>query len=351
MMDGGTGQIRHPFEAPPEPGQVIEVAEGILWMRLPLPMQLDHVNCFALDDGDGWTVIDTGFNTRLTVDQWQALLAGPLHGRPVRRMIATHHHPDHIGLVGWFMAQGAELVTTRTAWLYARMLTLDVEKVTSARTMAFWRAAGATPAYLEERQREKPFNFADVVAPIPVGYTRIREGDTIRMGGRDWLVRTGDGHAPEHATFWSLSDRLVIGGDQLLPGISANIGVYPTEPAADPLGEWMDSCRRFQTFAREDQLILPGHKLPFTGLPMRLRQMVDNHDSALDRLLDHLETPHRAGECMLPLFKRDLTGPSYPMAMVETIAHLNYLLVRGLVTRQADDQGAWLWQRVSDDGA
>jgi glyoxylase-like metal-dependent hydrolase (beta-lactamase superfamily II) len=334
--------IRHPFASAPGEGEAIEVAEGILWMRLPLPMALDHVNVYALDDGDGWTVVDTGLFSRRSVGIWEGLLAGALQGRPVRRVIATHHHPDHIGMAGWFQARGAELLTSRTAWLYARMLVLDVHEVASAESMAFARAAGMPEAMLEKRRTDRPFNFADVVAPMPLGFTRLQDGGVVHAGGRDWTVRVGHGHAPEQVTLWA--GDLVLGADQLLPGISANIGVYPTEPAADPLSEWLDSCARFQGVAEERHLVLPGHKLPFTGLPLRLEQMIENHESALTRLVEFLRTPATAHDCMLTLFKREIGPTEYGLAIVEAVAHLNCLLQRGLVSREVDANGRKQWQ-------
>lgn len=339
-----TEAIRHPFDAAPQGVATVQVAEGILWLRLPLPMALDHVNAWALDDGDGWTVIDTGFKSARTVELWEGILAGPLAGKPVTRLIVTHHHPDHIGLAGWFRARGAELVTTRTAWIYARMLTLDVQDRHSPEAMEYYIRAGLSPEQLVAKAVERPWNFADVVEPLPLGYTRIREGDVIRAAGRNWLVRCGNGHAPEHATLWSLDDHLILGGDQLLPGISANIGVYPTEPGADPLGEWLDSARGFMAHARADHLVLPGHKLPFTGLPLRLRQMVENHESALDRLRAHLATPQVAADCFPALFRRAIGPAEFGLALVETVAHLNHLLHKGEVTRRLSPHGAWEWQ-------
>lgn len=346
MTQHDTG-IRHPFAHAPAEGQAVEIAQGILWLRLPLPMALDHVNVFALDDGDGWTIIDTGFSSKRAKAIWEALLSGPLSGKPVTRLIVTHYHPDHIGLAGWFQSRGAELATTRTSWLYARMLVLDEHALPLPESVTFQRRAGVPDDRLHTYATTRPFNFADVVDPLPPGFTRIRDGDTITAAHRHWTVRTGDGHAPEHATFWSLDDSLILGGDQLLPGISANIGVYPTEPDADPLTEWLDSCARFAPFAREDHLVLPGHKLPFTGLPLRLHQMAENHESALSRLRDHLQSPQTAADCFLPIFKRNIDGPEYNMALVEAVAHLNCLHSRGQVTRTLSPTGAWLWQGKS----
>jgi len=345
MPDDQSG-IRYPYPDAPREGEAITVAPGVLWMRLPLPMALDHVNVYALDDGDSWTIIDTGFASKRGRAIWNRLLSGPLQGKPVSRVIVTHHHPDHVGLAAWFMERGAELLMPRTGWLMARMLTLDVQDVPNAQALAFYTRAGMDPAVLERRRSERPFNFADCVAPLPLGYTRLMDGATITMGGRTWDIRMGDGHAPEHATFWSRDDNLVIGGDQLLPSISPNLGVYPTEPDADPVTDWLRSCEEFQTFAAPNHLVLGGHKLPYTGLPMRLTQLIENHHGALRRLLAHLDTPRAAGDCFLPLFKRNFGKGEYGLALVEAVAHLNHLYQSGQVTRSLRADGAWVFQAV-----
>lgn len=347
MSNVTTGKLDFPFPDAPAEGLAIEVAKGVLWARLPLPMALDHVNVFAFEDPEGWTIVDTGFDTGRTRRIWEKLLAGPLGGKPVVRVIITHHHPDHIGLAGWFQREhGAELVTTRTAWLFARMLLLDEQTEPVDETLAYWRAAGMDPEVYEKRLTERPFNYADIVADMPLGFKRIKEGSRIHFGGRDWDVRIGNGHAPEHATLWSTDGELVIGGDQLLATISPNLGVYATEPDADPVGDWLEANERLRQYATPNQLVLPGHKLPFTGLPTRMRQLIDNHHSALRRLEQFLSAPHTAGECFPPLFKREIKGGEYGLALVEAVGHLNHLLHEGRAIRTMREDGAWVWKAV-----
>ena len=344
-MDGAARAIRYPVEEPPAFGDVFEIAEGVLWLRLPLPMALDHVNVFALDEGDGWTLIDTGIGTRACQEAMEAALAGPLKGKPVRRVLVTHHHPDHIGLAGWFIERGAEILTTRTAYLLARMLALDVQEKPPEEALDFYRSSGMAPDIYKTRAGERPFNFADVIAPLPLGFTRIAEGDELDLGGRRWRVRVGHGHAPEHATLWAQDDDLILGGDQLLPSISPNLGVYPTEPGADPVADWLASCRSFQPLAEARQLVLPGHKLPYFGLPTRLDQLIENHVSALERLEEFLGQPATAADCFMTIFKREIRGGEYGLALVEAVAHCQHLWHRGRVTRDRREDGAWVYIR------
>lgn len=340
------GNIEFPFETPPAEGELIEVAKGILWMRLPLPMALDHVNVYALDDGDGWLIVDTGYHSKRGVKLWKSLLQGPLGGKPVKKVLMTHHHPDHIGNVGWFQAEHkVELISTRTAWLYSRMMVLDVQDVWPPELAAFYKSTGMDNSLYEERLNNKPFNYADIVHHMPLGFTRIRQDDVLTIGDCTWTVHIGNGHAPAHATLWCNEEPLVIAGDQILPGISSNVGAYATEPNADPLEEWLESCERLAGIASEDHLVFPGHKLPFTGLPARLRQLIDNHHKGLARLEVFLETPRTAVDCFPVLFKRKIEGGNYGLAMVEAMAHLNHLFLADKITRILDNEGVWIWQR------
>ncbi len=341
--------IERPWESAPETGTVTEIAPGILWARLPLPMKLGHVNIYVLDEGDHWTLIDTGLDWTQARAAWETLLAGRLEGKPVRRVILTHHHPDHIGLAGWFAQQGAEIWATRTAWLFGRMLTLDHHDRPTPQHIEFRRRAGMPEDMLEAYAGERPFNFSTCVAPIPLGFRAIDEGMEVAMAGRRWTIRIGHGHAPAHATFWSTddpsADGLVLAGDQVIPGISSNISVYPTEPEADPLGDWLESCRRLRTHARPGHLVLPGHKLPFRGLAFRLTQLIENHTHALARIEASLSKgPLTAAECFPAIFKGPIGDSEYGLALGEAVAHLNHLHRAGRLSRDMDSAGAWRYR-------
>lgn len=335
--------VRFPFPDPPAAGETVEIAEGVLWSRLSMPMRLDHVNVYLLDDGDGWTVVDTGFRGETARETWTKLLAGPLSGKPLNRVVVTHHHPDHIGMAGWMMERGAELWTTRTAYYLARMLQLDHHEKPSDASVRLYIRGGASPEQVERYRAQRPFNFSRAVEPLPLGYRRVAEGETVTLAGRRWTVRMGHGHAPEHATFWSQDDELVLAGDQIIPGISSNLGVHATEPDADPVGEWLAACEALRGHAREEHLGLPGHKLPFTGLPTRLDQLIENHHGALDRLRAHMRKagPVTAADVFVPIFGRQIEPEVFGLALGEAIGHLNHLLRLGEAERELDDAGAF----------
>ncbi|TDL81606.1 MBL fold metallo-hydrolase [Palleronia sediminis] len=337
--------LRFLVPSPPRFGAPVEIAPGLRWLRLPLPMALDHVNCWMLDEGAGVAVVDTGLDTRRTRALWRAAL----DGRRVTRVLCTHHHPDHMGLAGWFAeTHGAEILMPRTGWLTARRLQRDVQDRPAPETVAFWRAAGMDAAILSARLAERPFNLADVTAPLPPGHTRLRGDTRIVLGGRRWTVRMGEGHAPEHATLWDEAGGIVLGGDQMLPSISPNLSVYPSAPEADPVGDWLASCARLRGHARDGMTVLPGHGLPYRGLARRLGQMIDNHLGALDRLRAHLARPRTACACFTPLFGREIGAGAYGLALGEAVAHCQHLVHRGETRRDRDPAtGAWLYRMAN----
>lgn len=342
----GRGALDFPFAAPPGPGEAVELAPGVLWMRLAMPLALDHINVYALDDGRGWALVDTGLALPATRDEWDRILAGPLGGRPVTRVICTHMHPDHIGLAGWLCDRfQAPLVMTRLEYVTARMLLADTGRPAPESGAAFYRAAGWDEAQLD-RYRQEFGQFGRAVAPLPDGFVRMREGDRLVIGGEAWRVVVGEGHSPEHACLWRESDGVVLGGDQILPKISSNVSVWPTEPDADPLGDWLRSLERMKTVFPDEVLVAPSHGPPFHGVQARLDALLRGHRTALRRLERTLQSPKRAVDVFGSLFARPVGDGVRGMATGEAVAHLNHLLREGRVRRVRDADGVDWWQTI-----
>lgn len=340
--------LTYPWVAP-ETGGTLEVAPGVLWLRLALPMALNHVNVWALADGDGWTVVDTGIQTPATVAHWEQALDGSLGGRPVWRVVCTHMHPDHIGLAGWLCDRfDAPLLMTRLEYVTARMLVADTGPA-PASVEIFCRAAGWEAGQIEVNRRRYG-QFGRSVAPLPSSFQRLAEGDVLSIDGRAWRVVAGDGHSPEHACLWREEDGVFISGDQILPRISSNVSVWPTEPDADPLGDWLRSIDKLAGLLPDDLLVLPSHGEPFCGVKTRLEQLRRGHDVALRRLERTLARPCRALDVFPALFARPVDDGLLGMATGEAVAHLNYLLRQGRVERRRDADGVDWW-RTTDHGA
>ncbi len=336
----------YPFADKPGPGETIQVAPGILWLRMPLPFQLNHINLWLLEDGDGWAVVDTGVNTDACRELWEQVFARALAGKPVTRVIVTHLHPDHVGLAGWISERfDAPLLMSRTDYLMCRMLVLDTGLEAPREGISFYKAAGF-PDDAIEAYKKRFGGFGMGVHRLPQSYARLQEGDRLAIGGRTWRIVVGRGHAPEHICLWCPEDDLIISGDQILPRISSNVSVFPTEPDANPLQDWLDSCARLRDLVGADILVLPAHNEPFRNAKKRLQDLIDDHEAGLSRLVDMLATPHRAVDVFPALFRARITSGNYLMATGESLAHLNCLVARGAVTRRRDPAGIDIYQRA-----
>lgn len=339
----------YPCGEPPAAGATREVAPGVLWVRMPLPFDLKWINLWLLEDEGGWLVVDTGVATAETRGHWDTLFASEaLGGRPASRVLVTHMHPDHLGLAGWLTDRfRCGLWMSRLEYAVGRMLLGDTGREAPDDAIAFYRAAGWDEEALASYRRRFGF-FGRLVGPMPDSFRRVTAGDRLRIGGRPWQVLGGNGHSPEHLCLYSPDLNVVISGDQLLPRISSNVSVFPTEPEADPLTDWLESCARLKAALPADVLVLPAHNEPFTGAHDRLQELIDGHELCLRRLERRLETgPQRAVDVFGALFPGTVTREVLGFATGEAIAHLNCLRARGKATRAADGEGVWRYRRTT----
>ena len=328
--------IDYAFSDRPDAGRTMPVAPGVHWLRMPLPFALGHINLWLLEDGDNWVIVDTGVGVADTEVVWSETFESTMGGRDVSRIIVTHLHPDHVGCAGWLSRQtGAPLLMTREEYLLCRVLVADTGRRAPDEGKAFYAAAGFADDQLHHYEKMFGF-FGKFVSQMPESYLRIKAGDELTTGDNDWKVLVGRGHSPEHACLYCADLNVLISGDQLLPTISSNVSVYPTEPYSNPLHDWLTSLSDLKRGVPDDVLVLPAHGKAFRGAHERLDSLIDEHKDGLQKLEALCKKAKRATDVFPALFKREITGANLIMATGEAIAHLNYLLEQGRMTVQAD---------------
>ena len=332
-------EVTHPHgDTIPGPGEALAVADGIWWIRMPLPFALDHINLWVLEDGDGWTLVDTGYGVPATWELWERHFAGVMGGRPVKNIIVTHYHPDHVGSAGWLVEKtGAPFWMTATEYLSAHAAHGDVGGFDNDNTAELYIANGVDRASVPESAR-KVNRYRRGVPTLPRRYRRMMHGDRVEIGGHAWEVITVFGHAPEHAALWCATKNVLISGDQVLPRITTNVGVWGNQPEANPLRLFLESMARFGHLPA-DALVLPSHDRVFRGVHARIAQLHEHHERRLEQLVEGCARPITAFEALPLLFKRKLDDHQLMFAMGEAIAHLHYLQHDGKVQRTEDASG------------
>lgn len=347
-MNSNEQQLQYPWgEVQPEPGQAQEVAEGVKWIRMPLPFALDHINLWLLrdeiDGRQGWTIIDCGISRDEVKALWEQVFTNALEGLPVLRVLVTHMHPDHVGLAYWLCKRwNAPLWMSMTDYMVASLWSsrhsdAGVGPGGQAAVDHFARH-GLTDKDAQEKIRQRANYYPGLVPEVPASYHRLMHGDEVQIGGRDWRVIVGYGHAPEHVTLYSSDLNVLISGDMVLPRISTNISVFDYEPDANPLPLYLNSLDRYADLPH-DALVLPSHGRPFIGLHERIAQQHQHHTDRLADVLSACAQPQSTADIVPVLFKRQLDLHQLTFAMGEALAHLHSLYFDGWVSRRTDADG------------
>ena len=196
--------LTYPFPRIPEPGETIEVAPGVRWLRMKLPFALDHINLWLLADTiDGvpcWSAVDCGVGLKPTRDAWETIFVTGLEGRPIKRVIITHAHPDHIGNADWlcgrFADHGCRLTATAGEYLWGRVIQSGMSGFDNDAQVEHFRRHGLSDAMCEEIRENRKSYFATLVPSVPLTFDRMRAGDTLTIGGRAWQAKTAAGRHP-----------------------------------------------------------------------------------------------------------------------------------------------------------
>lgn len=322
----------------PRAGEVTQIVAGIGWVRIPLPYAPHHVNCYILDDGDGWFVVDTGGDSPEGRQHWQALLAGPLATKPISRVLVTHWHSDHLGMAGWLASQSnATVLISEVEYQRGSRQITPTRPQRDAAEEGYLLANGADPAKLRA-WLDDGFQNMSMISPLPDDYVRLLPDDLLRVGERTFLVVPLTGHSPQTASLWSADDKIFVCGDQLSEKIIPPVSLMSDAPDANPLESFIDSMNVIQRLIPEDALVLPGHEMPFVGVNSALVRQATRHMKVCNRLLAAAMTPRTAGQLIAVLSHND-PGPTWFGSVVGRAIAYGTLLMSWGFMRQIEVGG------------
>lgn len=327
-------QLDYTFgDALPATGEVLQVAPGVYWLRMGLPFALNHINLWLLEDEierdgvhvQGWTVVDCGIASDATREAWETIFASQLRGLPILRVIATHCHPDHIGLSEWLCTRWqAPLYMTAAEYAFGRMMSAGLSGADGSAMFPHFRRHGVIDPALLDKLKERKNYYPSLVPAMPASYVRLQDGQEVCIGGHDWRIITGCGHSPEHATLYCAKLGVLISGDMILPRISTNVSVFAIEPEANPVQLYLDSLGKYADLP-DDTLVLPSHGKPFRRLNVRITQLREHHAARLGEVMQACAVPRSAADIVPIMFPRQLDAHQLSFALGEALAHLHLL--------------------------
>jgi glyoxylase-like metal-dependent hydrolase (beta-lactamase superfamily II) len=319
--------------------KVREVLPGFVLVHLPLPMRPTIVNVYLVDGGDEWALVDTGMPTDASKQAFRAALgAVGIPPEKVRKIICTHHHPDHFGTTRPYR----ELCRAEVS-----LHPLEVERV------SFYLPRDRSPEALDFfRRHGMPMEiFADL--PTPGEFWRglydparpdrlLADGDEIAIGERTARIVWTPGHSPGHCVVHFPKEKVAIVGDHLLPKITPHVGIM-RDDGSDPLGDFMASLRKVGEL--DVETVLSAHGPVFHDHRKRVAQLLEFHDYRMQAMLDVVRgRPRTAYEVALEAFGLTRESPFFQQfpATFETLAHLERLRRDGRTVRdERDGRAVW----------
>jgi len=307
-------------------------------LPIPTPFAVGRVNVYLVED-DPLTLVDAGPNSATSLTTLENALAE--HGRKVEdleRIVITHQHIDHIGLVQILADRsGAEVVALEmlAPWLAHYGEGMEADDAFSEAIMA----RHGIPEDVRYALRSVSHAFRAWGAAATVTRT-VREGDTIEFGDRSWTVWHRPGHSPSDTVFHDAQRSELIAGDHLIKHISSNPLISRPLEGSDPddrpqaLVIYMRSLE--QTKAMELARVLPGHGEEIHGHVQLIEERFRMHERRARKLLGLIaDRPRTAYELAQAMWGNVAVTQAY-LTLSEVLGHVDLLRNDGHVVERTE---------------
>lgn len=329
------------------PAKISEVHPGIYEIFLPLPMRPTIINVYLIDCHGAWALVDTGMNTADSVATLNDAFAQVgTRVEDLNLLIGTHHHVDHFGTSAVIKKRSGAttLLHPFEVERVNRMLTLGPPAARPEAREFFVTHGFPIDKYPIEGMRPA-WMGSDAYNPVPQPDKYLADGNVIPLGDRNFEIIWTPGHAPGHCVVYLRKEKVLIVGDHLLPKITPHVGLYPSSPADNPLGDFINSQLKVQRFNVD--IVLPAHGAVYHDHRHRSNQIIEHHHYREAEMLDLVRRkPHSAFEIAEQVFGGEDRPIFHVMAATfETLAHLELARIQGRAKRTERD-GLTLYQAV-----
>lgn len=320
--------------------------EGIHALSIPTPFAVGRVNCYLIDD-DPLTLVDPGPNSATALYALEQLLAE--HGRrttELERIVVTHQHADHQGLVDYLARHsGAEVcaLDALAPWL-----------------AEYWQRMDADDRFAEQLMQEhgipREVGMAlRVVSGLARGWgaaahvtAPLGDGATLEFAGRTLHVHHRPGHSPSDIVLHDRERGVLIAGDHLIKHISSNaVATRPldgSERREQALVRYLASMRA--TREMDVALVLPGHGKPFSDHRALIDERIRGHERRAAKIARLIaERPRSAHQLARDLWGNVAVTQAF-LTLSEVLGHTDILENQGVVRRVREDGGPILFEAV-----
>jgi glyoxylase-like metal-dependent hydrolase (beta-lactamase superfamily II) len=302
--------------------------DDVYLIQVPSLFPVGATNSYLFAAGEP-SLIDVGLRSRKSHETLVKELGSlELSSKNIQKIIITHAHVDHFGLIH-------ELQEDSSCDVFVHSEDFEfVSDYTGAylKRMDYFRdillTSGTPQKILDDLQAAYLF-LKDVGGSVE-NCRKINDGDTVRLGDVELKAFHTPGHTiGEMVLLWEEKETLFC-GDHLLSDITPNVGVtLRGTPVVSLLPDYLRSLEK--TLRLPGRVAFPGHRSSIQGFRERALEILDHHRERKRLMFEAI----RRGEKTPFEVSRTIFGKvslsEVPLAIAETMSHMQVLESEGKV--------------------